>query len=702
MDTSSTARRKSTASSVAASGTETRPRRVRPSRARGLRTSTGCLTCRRRRIKCDEGKPKCAQCCKSDRGCEYAQPAAPEEALETRHRSQSVVSTAADQDLPDDYLPGLPNAAEGTTDSGVVVTPPVPKDAPASTATAAVAAAATAHPVDFATPFVPSFDPADPCGTTLGVEETLQPSVSDADLGFSPLALSQTSLLNISPFEWYDLLAQDAINNIQRLNSLSGGETRWAFDESTLSRRQSPIPESPRDGNEGPPGFGQEDAPVTQPWNTTSNIELSESDLAYFRYYVDVVGPILDLFDPERHFSNVVPHLAVRNIGLLKSILAVAARHMSLGSTASIDDGPAPSNPPSPDTSYPGGGQAETEPARMATQFYYETLQYLSHTLLYPSYANSHEILATAIMISTYEMFDADGPSTNGDWERHLRGAFWIQRSQNNNGESADGLRRAVWWAWLRQDIWAAFRSGRRTLTIFQPQRRIRDLGSDELVTRILFIAAKCVEYASRDADAAPVRDLQHRLNHGNRLLRSLEEWRQALPASFAPISAAPTPVPETASAAGIPFASSPTSSAGHSRRDSVCASSVKSASKQIFHPVWIHPPSHAGAMQMYHFARAIVLLAQPTTGGLNAYRQRQRSLTESLHTVCGIANSCRDTDPAMAFVNVQAVFAVGQCAQDKQKQSEILPILDRALAISKFPVKGLTQALRRLWDEGV
>ncbi|CCF44178.1 hypothetical protein CH063_00504 [Colletotrichum higginsianum] len=643
MDTSSTARRKSTASSVAASGTETRPRRVRPSRARGLRTSTGCLTCRRRRIKCDEGKPKCAQCCKSDRGCEYAQPAAPEEALETRH-------------------------PEGTTDSGVVVTPPVPKDAPASTATAAVAAAATAHPVDFATPFVPSFDPADPCGTTLGVEETLQPSVSDADLGFSPLALSQTSLLNISPFEWYDLLAQDAINNIQRLNSLSGGETRWAFDESTLSRRQSPIPESPRDGNEGPPGFGQEDAPVTQPWNTTSNIELSESDLAYFRYYVDVVGPILDLFDPERHFSNVVPHLAVRNIGLLKSILAVAARHMSLGSTASIDDGPAPSNPPSPDTSYPGGGQAETEPARMATQFYYETLQYLSHTLLYPSYANSHEILATAIMISTYEMFDADGPSTNGDWERHLRGAFWIQRSQNNNGESADGLRRAVWWAWLRQDIWAAFRSGRRTLTIFQPQRRIRDLGSDELVTRILFIAAKCVEYASRDADAAPVRDLQHRLNHGNRLLRSLEEWRQALPASFAPISAAPTP----------------------------------SASKQIFHPVWIHPPSHAGAMQMYHFARAIVLLAQPTTGGLNAYRQRQRSLTESLHTVCGIADSCRDTDPAMAFVNVQAVFAVGQCAQDKQKQSEILPILDRALAISKFPVKGLTQALRRLWDEGV
>ncbi|KAK9322486.1 hypothetical protein V1517DRAFT_260303 [Lipomyces orientalis] len=34
------------------------------------RTRTGCLTCRKRRIKCDEGKPKCANCTKSRRVCE--------------------------------------------------------------------------------------------------------------------------------------------------------------------------------------------------------------------------------------------------------------------------------------------------------------------------------------------------------------------------------------------------------------------------------------------------------------------------------------------------------------------------------------------------------------------------------------------------------------------------------------------------------
>ncbi|OIW31765.1 hypothetical protein CONLIGDRAFT_660025 [Coniochaeta ligniaria NRRL 30616] len=34
------------------------------------RTKTGCLTCRRRRIKCDEGKPTCTNCIKSKRLCE--------------------------------------------------------------------------------------------------------------------------------------------------------------------------------------------------------------------------------------------------------------------------------------------------------------------------------------------------------------------------------------------------------------------------------------------------------------------------------------------------------------------------------------------------------------------------------------------------------------------------------------------------------
>ncbi|KAL0933913.1 zn 2cys6 transcription factor [Colletotrichum truncatum] len=672
-------RRRSTASSVAPPGPESRPRRVRPSRARGLRTSTGCLTCRRRRIKCDEGKPKCAQCCKSDRDCQYALASTSEELSEGRNRSRSIISNA-DQDAQGDDLITVTSTTE-EAESNLVASP------------VAEEASITVRPADFATPFVSSFNPPDPCGS-LGVDDTLQAGVSEADLGFSPLALSHTSLLNISPFEWYDLLAQDAINNIQRLNSLPNGEVRWVFDESTLSRRQTPIPESPDDGEGHRAPFDQHDAPITPPWNTITNIELSGTDLIYFHYYVDVVGPILDLFDPERHFTNVVPHLAVHNVGLLKSILAVAARHKSLGFNHN-NPGPIPSNPPSPDTNFQAS-LAEQDPARMATQYYYETLQYLSHTLLYPSYANSHEILATAIMISTYEMFDSNGPSTSGDWERHLRGAFWIQRSQDNNAESADSFRRAVWWAWIRQDIWAAFRSGRRTLTIFQPQKTLQDLNPDDLANRIIFLAAKCVAYAAPDA-ASSIQDLQQRMNLGNRLLRSLEEWREALPGSFSPIAAGSTS--EATPGANRPSSSSP--SVHHLGQGPAFAPVEEHSSKEMFDSIWVHPPRNAGAMQMYHFARSVVLLAQPSTGGLNAYRRRQKLLNESLHNVCGIAKSCRETDFAMSFLNVQVVFAVGQCAQNEEKQTELLGILRKSVEISSFPSKGLTEELGRIWKEG-
>ncbi|KAF9880475.1 zn 2cys6 transcription factor [Colletotrichum karsti] len=550
----------------------------------------------------------------------------------------------------------------------------------------------TALPTDFAASFVSPFNPTGQ-SRPLGVEDGLQPNVTDTDPGFSPLALSQTSLLNISPFEWYDLLAQDAINNLQRLNSLPNGEVRWVFDESTLSRRQTPLPESPKENenNGNRSTFGQHDVPVTPPWNTAANIELSASELVYLRYYVEVVGPILDLFDPDRHFTNIVPHLAVRNIGLLKSVLAVAARHKSLGCHPHH---PCSGQPASLDTAE--GNPADEESARVATQYYYETLQYLSHTLLYPSYANSHEILATSIMISTYEMFDSNSASNNGDWERHLRGSFWIQRSQDNNAESSDSFRRAVWWQWIRQDIWAAFRSGRRTLTIFQPQKTLQDLSPDDLASRILFLAAKCVAYAAHDATSS-IHDLQQRMDLGTRLLRSLEEWREAQPSSFFPISGAGDV--EVGSGGSQPSLSSPNSHQhGQSSTEAVTGDPP---SIKVFEPIWVHPPRNAGALQMYHFARSMVLLAQPSTGGLNVYRRRQRLLNESLRNVCGIAEACQQSDCAMAFLNVQVIFAVGQCAQNEEKQAALLRLLKQSVAASNFPSKGLTEELGRIWKEG-
>ncbi|KAH7205158.1 Transketolase, thiamine diphosphate binding domain-containing protein [Fusarium redolens] len=635
---------------------------------------------RRRRVKCDEGKPRCVQCSKSDRDCRYAQ--------------QLSVLVQADQDISEaaklrqDAVPEA--SCSGNSSTGGLSVPQETGDAENNQLSIE---GTVSYQDNFQVLVEPSvtFQLHD----SINISQDDQSETSndgrlpnvDFDFAASPLARSQVSLLNISPFEWYDLLAQDAISQIQRLNDASNGEPRWNFDESTLSRRQSPAPRSidtdshaqDRHGN----GLGVSSVDhdsANKPWNTTESIELSPADLGFFRYYTEIVGPILDLFDQARHFTNVVPHLALRNSGLLKAILAVAAKHMSLGvkvrQPQSHGGNSSESNSLSPEATTGGGQPPEQSqiPAHMATQYYYETLQYLSQTLLYPSYAESHEILATAIMISTYEMFDAGGTSTSGNWERHLRGAFWIQRSQDNDGESIDGLRRAVWWAWLRQDIWAAFRAGRPTLTIWRPKKRLENLDSDELATRMVYICAKCVEFAALDK-TSPSQDIQQKIEHGNRLLQALENWYHILPCSYKPVMVT-------------------------TEHDTMSRTPSTSKSQTRFRSVWFHPPNHAGAMQMYHFSKAIVLLNQPSTGGLNAYRQRQKGLNESLNMVCSIANACQRGEPAMAFVNVQAIFAVGQCVQMPEKQAELLDTLDRMLEISKFPATGLVADLKCVWQE--
>ncbi|KAF5237871.1 hypothetical protein FANTH_10585 [Fusarium anthophilum] len=41
------------------------------------RSKTGCLTCRKRRVRCDGGKPTCTRCVSAERTCEFADPSIP-------------------------------------------------------------------------------------------------------------------------------------------------------------------------------------------------------------------------------------------------------------------------------------------------------------------------------------------------------------------------------------------------------------------------------------------------------------------------------------------------------------------------------------------------------------------------------------------------------------------------------------------------
>lgn len=459
-------------------------------------------------------------------------------------------------------------------------------------------------------------------------EQAQVPDTVIADDSFflddSLFTFGDTLTPNFGPVEWYDLLAEDAINNMQGQPHSS----RWNFDITSLSRRQSPRQSLVPDPAENPFNNGEAETInstvtlPTQPWNTEHRIELKRDEIIFFEHFISVVAPILDLFDPAKHFANVVPHLALRNVGLLRSLLAVGACHMALYQPQEQSIEMTVRTPGTPGST----SSAPPSTSRIAEQFYYETLHYLSQNLLYQSYTNSLEILATALMISTYEMFLTAGNSDHSNWDRHLRGAFWIQRNSDTNCESTHGLQRAVWWAWLRQDVWAAFRTGRPALTIHQMKTPLSSLSTDELATRIIYIAAKCVQFAATPKGG----DIAGYIEAGETLMRMLDAWKSMLPSSFEsiPVVLAVAPSPSSLSEA-----------------------------TQIA-PIWIHPPAHAAAIQTYHFARIIMILNQPSTGGLNMYQIRFKLLRESTTTICGIAIAQQSQNLPSAFVSFQAVYA--------------------------------------------
>lgn len=216
-------------------------------------------------------------------------------------------------------------------------------------------------------------------------------------------------------------------------------------------------------------------------------------------------------------------------MGLMNAILAVSARHLAIVN----HDIP----------TYADGFRPDPNDT---IRFYYRTLQYSQKAMQYESYKTSLELLSSAIIISSYEMLDG----SSSDWEKHLRGVFWIQRSQVIHGDSG-GLRQAVWWAWLCQDTWAAFREKRRPFTFWTPMRALIDLNPNELAARAVYNFAQVVGFIAKDEKEGTVtRERQYETKNmeADRLLRLLEDWKSHITAEFRPL-----PIPATIAAGEFP-----------------------------------------------------------------------------------------------------------------------------------------------------
>ncbi|XHG07561.1 hypothetical protein AWENTII_010700 [Aspergillus wentii] len=461
-----------------------RRKRIRKPRGRGLRTTTGCTTCRRRHLKCDEAKPLCGPCVKADRDCVYGE-------------SESSIFTVTETETPRRNVPESPRTALASPSETPVLNES--QDAqvysPCDGRNLHENADQPHVEIPITSPSVPN-----PYTPSNQIES---PHVSDAGTQTSGPTLSTAAV------RWFGLLATDAAREAVPTGVEEGID--WSFlDYDTVWEPVTPLQQATKivdhqvEQNVISPRTQESEREL---WQSPETIQLLPKEHVLFENFINRISQWIDLFDPMKQFATFVPHLAVRNPGLMNAILALSCRHLSLNPSIEIEEPP---------------------DRNSALQYYYQTLHYVQKAMRHPTYQTSLELLATTLIISTYEMLDGSCK----DWERHLEGVFWIQRSQVIHSESG-GLKSAIWWAWLCQDIWAAFRERRKTFTFWTPKKQYPDMCCYEVASRAVWIMAQVVNYCSREQGKC---DLPWRIERAAQLRGLLDEWRRHLTVEFEPL----------------------------------------------------------------------------------------------------------------------------------------------------------------------
>ncbi|CAG8365616.1 unnamed protein product [Penicillium salamii] len=598
-------------------------------------------------MKCDETKPICGPCAKKERICDYA--------TSERHR---VDPAASDRPVPR-TLPDLSTTQQAPTSQQI--------NDPSENGP-------NPGPVHHEPQLNPGYTWAASEGETdpppaplleYRSEDELTPGQTSETLHGDYLSPSTASLAAV---RWLGLLAggfpgdnlqQSTVSNVWESHNLALGHSENDDPPQVSSlQRATQVLDSPCGGAASldvTNGHATEGSALTemQIWQSREPIELSPAEQALFEHFVHHVSAWIDFFDPTNKFSTLVAHLALRNAGLLNAILALAFRHLAVQPG---QDDPVIVNKP-----------------ELALQYYYQTLHYVRRAMLYPTYKTSLELLSTALIISAYEMLDN---STN-DWEHHLEGVFLIQRSQTIHGETG-GLQSAVWWAWLCQDLWAAFREKRKTLTFWVPQKPLSVLLPHELANRSIYNAAKVISFC---ATTTTSENIQRQINEATLLRTTLEEWRRHLTVEFSP----------------LPLGSRDASS--------------------CFQPVWIRPPEFgksfthsiessmeiclsgraAVAVQFFSVSYILLISHEPCLGGLERHLERQSAIRRCVENICGIGMTLKDN--ASSLMSSQALFIAGIHTQEIHFRGAILDLLEACRERCGWPVKSLGDELQQIWE---
>ncbi|KAI2472469.1 hypothetical protein F4781DRAFT_420087 [Annulohypoxylon bovei var. microspora] len=618
-----------------------------PTKSRRVRT--GCLTCRERHLKCDEGTPDCLNCRKSNRECKRGVrlnfidmtcreppyiPTTEEWAVQFQDESRMIAS---------EYQGGLGRYQ--------AVTPPRESDP---------------NPTPRLQPrTIENVEPQSRVeNRSMAMMSTAQ-SIYYGDRGQSHLDLIADGQLHsrkgsnasfLAPLgsahsTGYGNMAPDPFVTVK--NELNRAPSHNGYRSSDVSAANSVAgftgvgPPSTFRGGSGDSNVEADiDAGMMTPSSEKSGEREylnSPEELRFMQVFVSEVGVWMDSLDKEKHFSRLIPYHALKCPMLLNALLACGVKHLTL-------------------TQQYGDDKA---------LFYYDTATtQLLRSLQNPE-RNTAECAATAVVLNVYEIM-SEKPTQRMS---HIAGARALIRECGWNAKS-EGLGAACFWLNVGMELLSCLAFNWQTA--WEPDQwgvdmdfsTETDTNNEEVwVHRIFYVVAKIANFRAsipKFQEPSP-RDeqvrLQARYAEWQRLKNMCDSWNNSCPRPMHPF--------------GYLYPSQQTG-----------------ANKSLFPNVWLIKRAAIVGRLYYHTAQCLLAQINPV---LPKDSEEARSVQQHhAHQVCGIVAHTKDR--GVASVSIRSLAIVAEILTDLAEQQEVVTTLERIDRETGWKLAGVIQNLKKIW----
>ncbi|KAE8164455.1 hypothetical protein BDV40DRAFT_114140 [Aspergillus tamarii] len=310
----------------------------------------------------------------------------------------------------------------------------------------------------------------------------------------------------------------------------------------------------------------------------------------------------------------------------------------------------------------------------IAIGYYRKAVKMIRSLLVDTQCARSDEILASSIILSTYEMFDVVGESFGS----HLKGIAFFLQSRQVTGD-ASGIRGAAYWTWYRHEIWAALQTGRRMFLNEsywepEPMESFNGLSVEDIANRAIFLFGQCVSFCNDDGLLPTAgRDERHN-THDHRAIAldaALENWKQRLPPSMSHF-----------------FAERPSDSNG----------------SHEFPFIWFIYPQSAIGYQVYHASKILLTLHSPSilsesTGPARIQSlSNRRQIERSREQIFLISNA--GVPDTWSLISTQCLFVAGMVTDGVLEREQTLRLIEQCQKSSGRRTVCLADELRKMWSQ--